>query len=108
MRSRRRRNARRNWGKDEVKGLLPSCLSSPLVPKLPFGNVFPRNSVSPPDRGRGLRSVGETEFPEPAFPNRSLGTRGTPVWEREDEGHESFKTKWIGRRKCHCRKMNWS
>src|SRR5262249_40922364 len=38
-----------------------------LVPKLPFGNVCPRNSVSPQSRNRS--------FGGSAFPNRSLGTR---------------------------------
>ena len=46
-----------------------------LVPKLPFGNVGLRNSVSRPGKRPSLLSAGETEFPGHAFPNRSLGTR---------------------------------
>jgi len=44
-----------------------------LVPKLPFGNAPPGNSVS-----MALCRIGiETEFRERSFPNGSLGTRKT-------------------------------
>src|SRR5262249_18727238 len=62
-----------------------------LVPKLPFGNARPGNSVSQADKRLKSLAACETEFRGKTFPNGSLGTRSMRGERTSDQGRPASR-----------------